>query len=743
MYDLISLVTGTTKWVGGWGPYSTNTFGINNEGQIVSISNAGTVLLTPTVLTTTTNRTPDQALTSLVTVSNTNLEVFTYPSNHPVVSGTFLPGGTVDTSKPTIVFTHGFFSDPTMWNDCAKAIASATNVNIVAWNWHDVARSSIDPGVVYPATQPEGTALGLALGNILGSNYQKPVQFIGHSLGCLVNAQAINEFHSLVGGATIQHTMFDEAEEAGVLNGVTDLTSLVFWLGPLPWYEQPIPQNGAASRIDNYISSYGIPHSAATNIVLDKPLWMDYLLQFHGYPTDWYRPTISGTTLGGLPAPSNAGFNISILKSPLIVTNGTNTYYEGATDGSVNQITSAEAGMLICSRDLDILDPDGYVSGVETVSADLVNSGIQITGHAVVSLGKGMVVGVNAIKDKLIGSLAESDDIFDFSDTVPNSSVPAYVWIPVTIPANAQTMTFSFAFNNLSPGDYLTAGIGTTQLFALESKYVPNGITETSPPVNVSQWAGQNVELFIGLNTVDANNIGGSVTVNNITFGLTSPLSTIVSGLSVTGTNSSGFNYTTYATNSPSSFSATGLPNGLNINASTGIISGTHAQTGSFKALVSLVNASGTSTATMSFTLFDTPATWKTSEFTPADMFDPQVSGDLASPANDGISNLMKYALDLNPYTPSAQSLPQVSTMMTGSGTFLTLTYSQYKFASGITLVPEVSQDMVTWQSGPTVTSVVSTTDNPDGVTQAVVVQDLIPVSPSGRNFMRLEVTEP
>jgi alpha-tubulin suppressor-like RCC1 family protein len=61
------------------------------------------------------------------------------------------------------------------------------------------------------------------------------------------------------------------------------------------------------------------------------------------------------------------------------------------------------------------------------------------------------------------------------------------------------------------------------------------------------------------------------------------------------------------ATRSPTAFTATGLPDGLTLNAATGEISGTATQVGTFAVAVSASNAEGTGTATMQLVVTGTP----------------------------------------------------------------------------------------------------------------------------------------
>jgi len=114
-----------------------------------------------------------------------------------------------------------------------------------------------------------------------------------------------------------------------------------------------------------------------------------------------------------------------------------------------------------------------------------------------------------------------------------------------------------------------------------------------------------------------------------------------------------------------------------------------------------------------------------------------------ADPDGDGIANLMEYALNLDPNVPGVIGLPVQGTTNVGGNDYLTLTYTRVKSATDISYVVEVSGDLVTWNSGPSYTATVSVTDNPDGITQTVVVRDLVPMGSATSRFIRLKITQP
>jgi hypothetical protein len=132
---------------------------------------------------------------------------------------------------------------------------------------------------------------------------------------------------------------------------------------------------------------------------------------------------------------------------------------------------------------------------------------------------------------------------------------------------------------------------------------------------------------------------------------------------------------------------------------------------------------------------------WRNQKFTLQERSDPAISGDLATPVADGVTNLMKYALHLNPHANGLSGLPIVG-MALGAGTdkYLTLTYTEVDSATDVSYTAQVSGDLATWNSGGDYTALVSSTANPDGVTHAVTVRDLVPVSSDNARFMRLTV---
>jgi len=125
---------------------------------------------------------------------------------------------------------------------------------------------------------------------------------------------------------------------------------------------------------------------------------------------------------------------------------------------------------------------------------------------------------------------------------------------------------------------------------------------------------------------------------------------------------------------------------------------------------------------------------WKDTAFKSVeDRGNPAISGWQATPANDGITNLMKYALVLDPITCGTGQLPSA----TPQDGYLTLTFRKNKQAVDLTYTVQASDTLADDNWGEAAT-VVSQTD--EGDHWLVTVRDSVPQAGHPTRFMRLKV---
>ena len=134
---------------------------------------------------------------------------------------------------------------------------------------------------------------------------------------------------------------------------------------------------------------------------------------------------------------------------------------------------------------------------------------------------------------------------------------------------------------------------------------------------------------------------------------------------------------------------------------------------------------------------------WRQQNFTSAQLANSAISGDTAAPAGDGIPNLMKYAFDLNPFVAGTGGLPELTVQNVGGSNYLAISYTRVLFVTDISYTVQVSDDLATWNSGPSFTAQLGPPiDNGDG-TQTVTVQDLVPIDSAAKRFIRVQISHP
>jgi pimeloyl-ACP methyl ester carboxylesterase len=516
----------------------------------------------------------------------------------------FQTGLALDPTKMTIVLTHGWVQClspgfppwPTDMALAMKATGVLTIANIVAWDWHQAANTCLS--IPWGKTYDQGTNLGCALYQALGPGYSKPLHFIGHSLGTMVNAEAANFLTGHPAGSepiadtawnaqNIHLTMFDEAEIAAD-EGQLLLTALdsgfVNGAGAASWepdYCPPIPRSWQDyAWIDNYISAFGMVHAEAVNVYLPEaanlfcPIDLfDSAQNMHGYPMIWYQATVANTAgnemgfintfesseLPGGPAfPPKAneftpgyGFYQDNPNSPLEVMS------EPAPPSNWNAPflplaapTGFQHAFVGVEVETSVITAIGQASlntlGNVTVTVaqdtsvgvdDAFNYVASQTSQATVDLVNQPQLQFNLLTESLIAiGLNRSRPLTPIPDGGTNSAnVEPSVWMTVSIPANASDLMFTFTASGECAQDSIVFGINNTTLLSLGLAFLTSGQTYSSGPIDIAAYAGTSTnQLFFGV-------VGGTSTNANVQIGNIQFISFTAPSLSIAQSNGEMF----------------------------------------------------------------------------------------------------------------------------------------------------------------------------------------------------------
>src|SRR5438067_2512929 len=152
--------------------------------------------------------------------------------------------------------------------------------------------------------------------------------------------------------------------------------------------------------------------------------------------------------------------------------------------------------------------------------------------------------------------------------------------------------------------------------------------------------------------TISATNSSGTGSAT-LTLTIKPPPPVITSATTASGTVGIAFSYQITATNNPTSYNATGLPSGLSVNTSAGVVSGTATTAGTYIVTISATNAGGTGSATLVITT--NPA---------APVIQPPFT------ATGTVGSNFSYTINAtnNPTSYNATGLPAGLTINTGNG---------------------------------------------------------------------------
>ncbi len=271
-------------------------------------------------------------------------------------------------------------------------------------------------------------------------------------------------------------------------------------------------------------------------------------------------------------------------------TPGSHTIRSRATDDSLNTETpSAGITISVVASGSTLFGATAVPESSTAIDPNSVELGVRFSASTA-----GSIVGLRFWKDSVnIGphtaNLWSSTGTLAASATFANETVSGW-----------QTVLFRTPVQ-IAPGTTYVASYHTNGMYSAADGYFasPQVSGPLTAPVNGGVYAYGSNSIFPS-QTYHSDNYWIDVLFS--ASAATAP-PTITSASTASGTVGSPFSYTITATNNPTSFNATGLPAGLSVNTTTGVISGTPTAAGSSSVTLSATNSAGTGTATLALTI--------------------------------------------------------------------------------------------------------------------------------------------
>lgn len=407
------------------------------------------------------------------------------------------------------------------------------DANILAWNWTQFADSEQsdsesdllgcqqgsslfkDCGIV-PVSEVNLQALNLALkfGRLYSGleGEAGDVQFLGHSLGAAIAANAVN-FLPTAAPDVDRLTLFDPPENitAIKIGGKVDLDTVL----PLAVQKSPdiTIENYSADSNPFSFTGYGTPYADVANTNLLGYTHTEILGS--NTPMDWYDPTVNPSGDGNVSRRGLSEMNASLRDRY-------NQIWENMDPDDdwnlslFHKLSERITTVVLESwHDLKDWGTEVIQAGADAAQyiADVTETLIGKVGSAIASLADGVTAGVSELADWASTGVASFIEGLGLQLT---SNSPSYAYTTLHVPDNADSIYFEFMPQVWALGDSYIILFDDDVLYRIDGEFFENAWMDTGF-LDVSRWAGRDVQLTIGLLSDEA---GHQITTGG--FGFTS-----------------------------------------------------------------------------------------------------------------------------------------------------------------------------------------------------------------------------
>jgi GH25 family lysozyme M1 (1,4-beta-N-acetylmuramidase) len=369
------------------------------------------------------------------------------------------------------------------------------------------------------------------------------------------------------------------------------------------------PQQVSVTAADTQGPSLSVSSPANNSTVTSAILTISGNASDSGLGNNGVSVTVNGANATGGSATGNNSVNWS---ATVTLSTGSNTITIVAKDSLGN---STSQSVTVIYNPPDTINPSiSITSPVSGSTYSTSSSSVSIAGSASDNVGVTQVTWSN---DRGGSGIASGTTSWSVSGISLQSGQNVITVTARDAAGNTGIATLTVTYNPLPPAPVITSSASASgaqgQSFSYQIAATNNptgyGASNLPPGLNVNTTTGvisgtptTSGTFNVGLS---ASNSGGTGTAA-LTLSVFPPAvvkPTITSSLTAAGTQGQLFSYQITATNSPTGFYATNLPNGLSTNTSTGVVSGTPTVSGTFNATISASNAGGTDTEHLTLVL--------------------------------------------------------------------------------------------------------------------------------------------